>query len=273
MTAAAGPGAPVIPGVPVVWLETTRSTNSEAWILADQGAIHGTTVVADAQTAGRGRLGRSWYSPPGSNLYFSLVVRPDLAPERAATLSLAAGSAVAGVLDLRVKWPNDVVSDQGAKVAGLLAEMDVRNGRVRHVILGVGVNVNQPSFPEDLPQATSLALLRGCFFDRTVLLARLVPAILAEVDRAVSDPAAMLAGWRARSHTLGRRVRIDVGVPGSPTSASGQVEGRAEDLRDDGALLVRDDTGGLRPVLTGDVSVVEPPPAASLPPGPADRIP
>jgi len=201
----------------------------------------GPLVVADHQTDGRGRRGRTWQSRPGENLLFSLVLRPPVAPPLAARCVLQWAAAMAEVLDVRVKWPNDLVTDDGEKVAGVLAALDVAaepfgaGATVRHVVVGVGVNVNQRDFGGDLPGATSLAARAGAPLDRAAILGRLIAAIEA-TDPAGPDP---LGPWRARSHTLGRRVRI------------GEIEGVADGIREDGALLV-----GGRPVLTGDVELL-----------------
>ncbi len=198
-------------------------------------------VVADHQTEGRGRRGRSWLSAPGQNLLFSLVLRPPVAPADAARCVLQWAAAMAEALDLQVKWPNDLVTPEGQKVAGLLAELELSSepfgegGQIRWIVLGVGVNVNQLDFSADLPDATSLARLRGAPQDRAALLARLVAAIEG-VDCTAADP---LAGWRSRSHTLGRRVQV------------GEVQGLASAIRADGALIV-----GGQPVLTGDVALL-----------------
>lgn len=142
---------------------------------------------------------------------------------------------MAEALDVCVKWPNDLVTSQHRKLAGILAELELEaSGRVRHIVLGVGVNVNQTVFP-GLPDATSLATERGAPQDRSALLVALVRAI---ESAPVGGPAG-LDLWRARSATLGRRVYVD------------GVEGVAEDIRDDGALIV-----GGRAVLTGDVALL-----------------
>ncbi len=201
----------------------------------------GPIVVADHQTEGRGRRGRTWQSRPGENLLFSLVLRPPVAPTLAARCVLQWAAAMAEALDLRVKWPNDLVTEDGDKVAGVLAALDVAaepfgaGATVRHVIVGVGINVNQRDFGDDLPGATSLAARAGRSLDRAALLGRLVAAI-ETTELSGPDP---LGPWRARSHTLGRRVRI------------GEIEGVANAIREDGALLV-----GGHPVLTGDVELL-----------------
>ncbi|MBN1336200.1 MAG: biotin--[acetyl-CoA-carboxylase] ligase [Deltaproteobacteria bacterium] len=228
-------------GRPVHWTATTGSTNDDARRLAEAGAPSGTLVVADAQAAGRGRLGRAWYSPPGQNLYLSLVLRPGTRPEDTPLLCLAAGLGVAEALDLRVKWPNDVVDSSDRKVAGLLAEAEIQGLSVRYVVVGVGINVNQPSFPPEIPTAASLAMIRGSALDRWEILARVVPAMEARLTQVEDRRETVLAQWRQRSATLGRRVR------------AGGREGLALGLREDGALLLGLDGGAVEAILAGDV--------------------
>lgn len=232
---------------PVVFRETCDSTNrvareaAKAW---PGPPTPGPLVVAAHQTAGRGRRGRSWEAAPGQNLLFSLVLAPKVPADRAARCVMVWAAAMAEVLDVQVKWPNDLVAREQPggpwkKLAGILAELEVtshQTPRVRHVVLGVGINVDQTDFP-GLPDATSLARLRGGYIgDHAGLLRQLVDA----VERADVRSDRALELWRARSATLGQRVRV------------AGVEGLAEDLRADGALLV-----GGRPVLAGDVHLLD----------------
>ena len=214
----------------IVRFASLPSTQDQARVLAQSGALHGTTVVADVQTAGRGRLDRRWSTSPGLDLAFSIVLRPGGRLREAPLLTLGAAAALAEAFEVRVKWPNDLVDEHGRKVAGILAEVDALEDRVRHVILGVGINVNRQDF-EGLPPATSLAVLRGSPLERDAVLETARSAILRGADHP-----SRLDRWRARAHTLGRHVRV------------GEVEGVAEALRDDGALVI----GGV-PVTTGEV--------------------
>jgi BirA family biotin operon repressor/biotin-[acetyl-CoA-carboxylase] ligase len=174
---------------------------------------------------------------------FTLVLRPGLPVEQVARCTLAWGAAMAEVLDLRLKWPNDLVTADGGKVGGVLAELETHaeafgDGWSPYVLLGVGVNVLQAAFPEDLPQARSLAQLGrdpAWLRDR----ARLIGALVAAIEAVDPGSPGLLEPWRARSITLGRRVRV------------GDREGVATGLREDGALLVDG-----APVLAGDVELV-----------------
>jgi BirA family biotin operon repressor/biotin-[acetyl-CoA-carboxylase] ligase len=215
--------------------DSTNRLAKEAALAWPGPPAPGPLVVAERQTAGRGRRGRSWQADGGQNLLFSLVLAPRVPADRAARCVMVWAAAMAEALDLRVKWPNDLVTAEHRKVAGILAELELApGGRIRHIVLGVGVNVNQTDFP-GLPEATSLAREGGARRDRGAVLVDLVRAI----ERAPVRGEAGLALWRARSATLGRQVEV------------AGVRGLAEDIRDDGALIV-----GGRPVLAGDVSLL-----------------
>jgi BirA family biotin operon repressor/biotin-[acetyl-CoA-carboxylase] ligase len=227
--------------LPVV-LESTPSTNDEARQLALQGAPHGTAVLAHTQRAGRGRLGRSWISPPGHNVCLSVVLRPTLPVERVPLLCLAAAVAVARVCGpaFRIKWPNDVVDSSLRKVAGILAEAEWASGAPRFVVLGIGVNVE--SAPADLP-ACSLAL-HGDLRPRERVAVETWRQTLQQIELVSTDPEQLLQSWRARSATLGAQIAV------------GGLVGRAVSIDGTGALLV--DTGQSEPVrvLAGDVAML-----------------
>lgn len=238
-------------GREIVCLEAVDSTNRYAKGLARAGAAHGTLVLADMQTAGRGRRGRGWISPPGENIYMSLILRPEMPPAQAAKLSLLTALATANAiknvagLDVRIKWPNDVVIG-GRKVCGLLLEMDGTADRVESVVAGVGINAHQTEFDSEIARtAGSLDLLAG----RRIPRAAVVRAFLQEFERAWALSAAdMMDAYRARSATLGQRVQV-IGLSGTYT-------GMAEDVTDSGSLRVRaDEDGEVREVLAADVSV------------------
>lgn len=198
--------------------------------------------VAEEQTAGRGRLGRVWQAEPGANLTFTALFAPMLPLARAPAYVLALAAAMAEALDLRLKWPNDLVDEDDRKLGGLLAEHEAGPDpeSLGCLVLGVGLNVNQVHFP-GLPQAQSLHRLRGAPQDRAALLV----ALLRAMDRVDPRDPRLLDPWRRRSRTLGRWVRV------------GGREGRATGLREDGALLLDG-----APVLSGDVELIAPPAAA-----------
>ena len=230
------------------------STNDEAARLAEHGAAEGTTVVASSQTSGRGRLGRSWFSPPGAGLYVSVVCRNRKAVPY---LTLAGGVAVAeGIraatgLPVEIKWPNDVViggsSDRRRKLAGVLAEASSGSDGVHHVILGFGINLRPAAYPVEIAdRATSLEAELGREPDGPLVLAESLAA-LAEWIRSVDadGPAALLARWRELSPSArGHRVQWD--------DTGGVKEGRTAGVADDGALLV-DTSGTVERIISGTV--------------------
>jgi len=233
-------------------LERCGSTNDEASTWARAGAPHGAVVIADAQDRGRGRLGRAWHSPPGESLYFSAVLRPELDPRLLPPLVLALG---VGLYDAvaetgarpDLKWPNDLLLD-GRKLAGMLTEMSTAGSRVSFVIAGIGVNLNNRAFPPPLDAtATSLALALGRDFAPADFARRLCHHLEPWCDRFFTAGAApILDAWRARTRLLGRPVTVV--QPGTSP-----VHGVAEDVADDGTLIVRRDDGELVHVVAGDV--------------------
>ena len=237
--------------------EELGSTSDRARELAEEGAGHGEVVIAEAQTAGRGRRGRTWVSPPRRNLYFSVVLRPELPPARAPELTLVASVALCDALrqagvQAEIKWPNDLLV-RGRKVAGILLELAAEPDRVQWVVIGVGVNVNARAedFPEELRgEATSVLLERGQPAPRALLAAACLTALEAWVDtHAEQGFGPIREAWRQRSCTLGREVTV--------RSDGRDLAGTAEDIDEQGALLVRTPTG-LERVLVGDVQLLRP---------------
>ena len=227
-------------GLPLEYRETTASTNDDAAALGRQGAPEGTTVIADAQTRGRGRRGRSWVSPPNKNLYVSVLLRPAIAPWLAPQLAIVAGlgalQAVRKWLPrAMLKWPNDVLVGV-RKLCGVLTEMTTRDeDAVDFVVVGIGVNVNatEEDFPPELRGiATSLRLELGTTIDREALAADLLEELGTEYDRYLASGfSAVRARWEAVCGTLGRTVEVD--------TDSERFTGVAIDLSDAGHLRVR----------------------------------
>ncbi|HEY3671976.1 MAG TPA: biotin--[acetyl-CoA-carboxylase] ligase [Acidimicrobiia bacterium] len=230
----------------VEWFSTLDSTNRHALDAARTGAPDGLVVVADEQTAGRGRLGRTWEAPPGSSLLVSVLLRRSGDPARAAGhVVMAAGVAlaeavedVAGV-DAGLKWPNDLVVDD-RKLAGLLAEAD---GDA--LVVGAGCNVNWEEFPEELvATATACNLEAGHLVDRDALL----DAFLDRFATALGAGDAVVDEYRARLATLGRSVRVE-----HVHDRDRDLVGTAVGITDDGALVVRGEQGIDHPVVAADV--------------------
>ena len=229
----------------------------EAAERAEAGSPEGTLVTADEQTIGRGRLGREWHSPARSGLYFSLVLRPPVAAAQAMSITLACGLGVARGIgracgrQADIRWPNDVLLG-GKKCCGILVDLAANGERARYVIVGVGVNVNQQSFPEDIENiATSLHRETGCEWARDVVL----ESILAELEKyydmfLVRGPGAIVDAFtRASSYAQGRRVEVQ--------SAAQSIRGVTTGLDERGILLVRQDDGVVVPVLAGGVRPLE----------------
>lgn len=237
-------------GQRVLYYEQVSSTNDLASAVAEAGFPEGFVVIANAQTAGRGRHGRSWASPPGAGLYFSTILRPLAAA--VPLLTIAAGVAVAeGVqsatgLECTVKWPNDVyVGDQ--KLGGVLAEADSETHVINYVILGIGINVMPASYPPDVAaRATSIEDQLGRGIDRGLLLAECLASLAARyADLQEGRPEAVLDRWRRRAgSTLGRRVRWQAGGV--------EREGVAEDIDAAGALIVYT-ASGVERIISGEI--------------------
>lgn len=232
------------------WLETASSTNDIAARLAEVGAEEGTTVVAEAQTMGRGRMGRVWFSPSGAGLYVSIVLRPRKDPF--ALLTLAAGVAIAeGVqastgLSPEIKWPNDLLVGR-RKLAGILAEAAAQDGKLDFVVLGFGLNLRPAAYPAELAdRATSIEAELNRQADRALILAEVLAAIAvryADLRQGRFD--AILSAWRQRAPLL-RGALVEW------NSAGGVRRGRAEDVDATGALLVR--AGGrVERLIAGEV--------------------
>lgn len=237
------------------WYEEIGSTNDRARELAEEGAEHGEVVIAEAQTAGRGRRGRLWVSPARKNLYFSVILRPDLPPARAPELTLVASIALCDALrqagvQAGIKWPNDLLASE-RKIAGVLTELAAEADRVHWVVIGAGVNVNarEEDFPEELRgEATSVLLERGEPAPRALFAAACLTALEGWIDRHAEEGFAVVReAWRERSTTLGREVTV--------RTDGREIVGTAEDIDDAGALLVRG-PAGLERILAGDVALL-----------------
>jgi BirA family biotin operon repressor/biotin-[acetyl-CoA-carboxylase] ligase len=234
---------PGLPWTDMACLAVTDSTNRVAMEMAEDGAKHGTVVIADEQTAGRGRMGRRWESPPGRNLYVSLLLRPSVPTADAPSLALVAGVALADAVEAvgvpaALKWPNDLYCG-GRKAAGILAEMASDARVVRHVVIGVGLNVNavENDFPPDLRgTATSLRICAGRTFRRVDVLARMLEAFGARYGEFLSGGFASLRdGWDRRDFLRGRRILL--------RRQGGEGWGIAEGLDTFGALRFHPDGG------------------------------
>jgi BirA family biotin operon repressor/biotin-[acetyl-CoA-carboxylase] ligase len=236
--------------------EETTSTNDVIEKFARDGAREGVVVFAESQTRGRGRLGRKWVSPAHKGLWFSILLRPDLRPQETTQLTVASAIALRRAivsetnLPVEIKWPNDILI-RGKKVAGILTELSAEVDRVKHIILGIGIDVNLDAneFPAELKKiATSLKIESGKTIDR----AQLATAILQELDFdyarvGVGKFSEVAVEWEAHCATLGKNVIVQIG--------GRKIRGRAESLDDDGALILRTEHGRLERITGGDVTV------------------
>ena len=235
----------------------TDSTNRVAMELGYSGEPEGTVVLAEAQSAGRGRSGRIWHSEKGTGLYFTILLRPRLSPAQAPLLTMLAGlsaqTAIAAQTGLvaELKWPNDLLLG-GKKLGGILTEMHAEPSAVRFVIVGIGLNVNQEKFPSELSStATSIRKESGKLSYRLELLARLLTQFESDYNRFLREgPAFVVERFESvSSFAKGRRVRVDTGTE----SYAGVTAG----LSPDGLLLVQRDGGPLSTVIAGDVTEVQ----------------
>lgn len=236
------------------YLPETGSTNDDAARLAEQGAPEGTVVVADWQSAGRGRHGRRWIAPPRTALLFSIVLRPRLAPAQIFRVTAAGALAVLDAVRatgarVQLKWPNDVVCE-GRKLAGLLAQAGWRDSLLSWLVLGIGLNVNVPAqvLAEVGQPATALLVELGTPIRREPLLASVLNRFEQWYESAIGAAwPQVLARWRADCALLGRPVQV--------RTLQGIVAGVALDVDEEGALLLQDEDGRIGRFLEGDVSI------------------
>jgi BirA family transcriptional regulator, biotin operon repressor / biotin---[acetyl-CoA-carboxylase] ligase len=239
-------------GQSVRWYARVGSTNDEAKRLAEAGAPEGLLVMAEEQTAGRGRAGRTWHTPPGSGLAVSLVLRPKLPPDLAPRLSMLAGVSTCEGIELasglqpQLKWPNDVLVN-GRKAGGILVESAMAGERLDFAVLGIGLNVSEAPTAQAVDfQAISLNEAAGSAVNPLQVLRSILERMEVRYDQlAPAENPALYEAWSQRVVWLGERV--------AALTAQGEVSGVAEQVAEDGALLVRVNTGALVRVLAGDV--------------------
>ena len=240
-------------GKTVHFARETDSTN--LWIkrLAKEGASEGTLALAEFQSAGRGRLGRSWEVPEGTSVMMSILLRPKFEPQYAPTLTLVMGMAVAKAVknlgfDVSIKWPNDVVVSH-KKICGILTEMGVRDGKIDYAVIGVGINVNIKEFPEEMAdKATSLYLESGKEFDRSQIPGLVMEAFEEYYEKfaAACDLSGLKEEYESILANYNQPVRVLAKEP---------YEGVARGITDGGELLVEKTDGTIVAVSAGEVSV------------------
>lgn len=237
------------------YYEEIDSTNNQAKRLAEEGSPHGTLVVADRQSAGKGRRGRSWVSPGGTGIWMSILMRPQIPPMHAAMMTLVMALAVCeGVeretgLKTQIKWPNDIIID-GKKICGILTEMSSELDFIHYVVTGMGINVNMEEFPDELKdKATSLRLEAGRPFARSAIIARVMESLEPYYEQFVRDEdlSGLLEPYHSRLANLGREVAVL--APGH------EYQGTALGINEKGELLVKTGDGTVKQVVSGEVSV------------------
>lgn len=235
--------------------EETGSTNEDIKQMANEGAPNGTLVIADRQTTGRGRRGRTWISPKGESVYMSLLLRPKCMPNQASVLTLVMALAVTEAMEelapskTGIKWPNDIVMN-GKKVCGILTEMGLEQTTIDYVAIGVGINVNQSFFDEEIATtATSIALETGEKIERTELIGRILYYF--EQEYAEFEKTYELTGLveRYNQYLLNRERQVKVLDP------KGEYEGLALGINSRGELLVKCQNGEIEEIYAGEVSV------------------
>jgi BirA family transcriptional regulator, biotin operon repressor / biotin---[acetyl-CoA-carboxylase] ligase len=248
-------------GKVIHYFDETGSTNTVLSRLAEQGASEGTAVIADKQTSGKGRLGRKWFSPPGMNLYISILFRPSIPACESPLLTFLASVALVetikktGVRNTSIKWPNDVLID-GKKAAGVLTEMSPRGERVDYIVVGVGVNINMTraeikrEMGETARFATSLKESLGADIDR----AKFTGDFLLEIESWYQTfnrrgKTSIIREWTERWGGYNKRVRV-------ATEDGNLIEGIATGIDGEGHLLIKKDDGSAVSIITGDVSVI-----------------
>jgi BirA family biotin operon repressor/biotin-[acetyl-CoA-carboxylase] ligase len=230
-------------------LPTTMETARE---LARTGAPEGAIVIAGTQTAGRGRLARTWLSPQGS-LAMSVILKPALKnlPELIMVASLAVVKAIRRVasLETQIKWPNDVIL-RGRKVCGILIENEVKAGKVNFAVIGIGINVNFN--PGELPEITDIATSLSHEAGKEISYIDLAATLIEELERLYVEArsgAAVYKEWRQNMETLGKRIKVDTGKT--------VEQGTAETVTENGNLILRHDDGSLAEIVAGDVTVIK----------------
>lgn len=234
-----------------------ESTNTIAMRRASQGAAHGTVVLAEEQTGGRGRFGRTWYSEKSSGIYASLILRPPLAPAAAPAMTLMAGVAARAAIERStglaadIRWPNDLLLN-GKKVCGILTELKAEVDQLHAVVIGIGINVNHRQMPEELRSiATSLRMESGRVHSRVQILAALLREIEHYYDLMIKEgTSAIVSRWTAvSSYARGKRILV--------RTATGEFRATTAGLEPSGALRIRRDDGREEPLVSGEIAQVE----------------
>lgn len=242
----------------IYYFEQTGSTNIDAKRYAEDGAAHGTVIVADMQTCGRGRRGKMWQSPSGSAIYMTIILKPDFLPDKASMLTLIMALSVSGAvteatgLSAGIKWPNDIVVNK-KKICGILTEMNAEHDYIQYVVIGVGINVNNAA-PEEFPEeirgsATSLRIELGSRINRAELIERVLNHFEKNYDTFVRtlDLSRLMEAYDKQLLNMNAEVKV--------LDPKGEYTGIARGINETGELLVEKKDGTIEQVYAGEVSV------------------
>jgi len=236
------------------YFDEIDSTNLKAKSLAGSGAPEGTIVISERQTKGRGRKTRGWFSPPRDGIYLSLILRPNIAPRSAPSMTLLTAVAIAETLlavpglEIAIKWPNDILA-RGKKLAGILTEMSTTGERIDYAVVGLGLNVNTSRFPDEIEdRATSILIETGQRVRRVTLAKEYLKwheEYYGVFQRIGFEP--IRKRWKELTNIMGQQVTVE--------TIDTEYTGEVQDIDDGGALILRDETGGYRRVIFGDVTL------------------
>lgn len=239
----------------IVYFTETDSTNTRAKDLAARGAPEGTLVISERQTKGRGRKGRSWFSPSQGGIYTSLILRPSISPSEAPKITLLSAVVVAETLrsltglSAIIKWPNDILIN-GKKIAGILTEMSTEMDSIDHIVVGLGLNVNTPSFPDDIREkATSIFIETGKHFPRVRFIQEYLKWYEEYYEifkRTGFEP--VIKRWKELTNIIGQRITVEM--------VSKKYSGEVQDIDKDGVLILKDNKGKSHRIFSGDVTLI-----------------
>ncbi|MBW1780557.1 MAG: biotin--[acetyl-CoA-carboxylase] ligase [Deltaproteobacteria bacterium] len=239
----------------IIHYKETGSTNARAKELASRGAPEGTLVVSEAQSQGRGRKGRIWFSPPQTGIYASLILRPAMPPNEAPKITLLTAVSAAEtllhltILDVRIKWPNDILVN-GKKIAGILTEISTEMDTIDYVVVGLGMNVNNTFLPDDINEtATSILIETGERFPRVEIVReylRRQETYYRVLTTSGFEP--ILGRWKELANIIGRQIKVEM--------IDKTYVGTVEDIDPEGVLILKDMKGASHRIFSGDVTLV-----------------
>ena len=239
----------------IVYFTETDSTNTRAKDLAVRGAPEGTLVICEKQTKGRGRKGRSWFSPSQGGIYTSLILKPSISPSEAPKITLLTAVVVAETLrsltglSAIIKWPNDILIN-GKKIAGILTEMSTEMDSIDHIVVGLGLNVNTPDFPDDIREkATSLFIETGKYFPRVRFIQEYLKWYEEYYEifkRTGFEP--VIKRWKELTNMIGQQITVEM--------VSKKYSGKVQDIDKDGVLILKDNNGKCHRIFSGDVTLI-----------------